>query len=179
MRRILLTLALLFPAVLPAQARTVIIVRHAEKVDASRDPQLSARGMERASALAAALADAHVDAVITTQFVRTKETARPTAEARRLTPVIVAAGPDAAAHVRAVADAVRARPAGETVLVVGHSNTVGPIVGALGGSNVGDLCDAQYGNFFVLVVPDTGVTRTMRVAFGAADPDDPSCRGMR
>ncbi len=179
MLRFFLALTFLLPAALTAQARTVFVVRHAEKVDASRDPELSEAGKARADALARALADANIDAVITTQFIRTRETARPTAEARRLTPIVVAASADAAAHVKAVADAVRARPAGESVLVVGHSNTVSAIVAALGGSRVPDICDAHYANLFVLVVPDSGATRTARASFGAPDREEPTCQGMR
>lgn len=160
-------------------ARTVYVVRHAEKVDASRDPQLSDRGMTRARALAASLKDAGLDAVFVTQFVRTGETARPSAEAEGLTPEVITAGGGAVKdHALAVARAVRARPAGEAVLVVGHSNTVPAIVAALGGPEMGEICDAQYANLFVLTVPDSGATSTARLTFGEPDPDDPSCGSM-
>lgn len=166
-------------AVAQAPTRTVYVVRHAEKVDDSRDPALSERGAARARALGAALADAGLDAVIVTQFVRTLETARPAAEAAGVTPVVVAAGgAPIAVHAREVADSVRARPVGSVVLVVGHSNTVPAIVAALGGPRMPDICDSQYGNIFVLTVPDSGVTRTARLTFGPPDPDDAACNEM-
>ena len=108
----------------------VLLVRHGEKAAApADDPPLTEAGLARAQALRAALADAGVQHVIATPRRRTGDTARPLAQALGLTPELVplSAG---ATHVAAVADAVR-RHAGEVVLVVGHSNTVPAIVGAL------------------------------------------------
>jgi hypothetical protein len=69
---------------------TVIVVRHAEKATGQGDdPHLSAAGEARARALARALEDAGITAVITTQWVRTAETAEPTARAVGVTPEVV------------------------------------------------------------------------------------------
>lgn len=174
--RLLLTLALcLTPFAVGAQApsRTVFVVRHAEKVDNSRDPQLSERGQERARALAAALEHAGLDAVFVTQFARTGSTAAPSAIAAGVEPVVLAASASVPQHASEVAAAVRARAAGEAVLVVGHSNTVPAIVAALGGPSMPDICDAEYSNLFVLVVPDSGQTTVAHVKFG--EPDEGSC----
>ena len=130
-----------------AQAdRLVILVRHAEKAaEPQGDPNLSDAGQERAKALATALASAHVDAVIVTQYRRTHETAEHVLAARGLTPIVVKAGDDLASHVKAVADAVRAQPPGATILVVGHGNTV-------------------------LDLPASGTPRLVRSTYGVADP---------
>jgi broad specificity phosphatase PhoE len=86
----------------------VIVVRHAEKdIVPANDPPLTAARVERAAALASALSDAGVGAIITTQLVRTRDTARPLAERLGLTPQVVVRGADIAAHARAVAAAVR------------------------------------------------------------------------
>jgi len=54
----------------------VLLVRHAEKAaEPADDPPLTAAGAERAQALATALQDAGVTAIITTQLRRTRETA--------------------------------------------------------------------------------------------------------
>jgi broad specificity phosphatase PhoE len=155
-----------------AQAdRLVILVRHAEKAAEPRgDPDLSDAGQERAKALATALASAHVDAVIVTQYRRTHETAEHVLAARHLTPIVVKAGDDLASHVKAVADAVRAQPPGATILVVGHGNTVPAIIGALGGPKLPDLCDDEYATMFVLDLPASGRPRLVRSTYGAADP---------
>ena len=65
----------------------VLLVRHAEKAaEPTDDPPLTAAGAERAQALATALHDAGVTAIITTQLRRTPATALPLATARGLTP---------------------------------------------------------------------------------------------
>lgn len=180
MRLLVLVASLLFADLLSAQApaRTVYVVRHAEKVDNSRDPALSERGARRAMALADALANARIDGVVVTQFIRTRDTAAPTSDAHSVQPVVVAAGGGSVAHhAAAVADAVRSLDAG-SVLVVGHSNTVPAIVAALGGPGMPDICDSQYSNLFVLVIPAVGEVTTAHVRFGEPDPDDPGCAGM-
>jgi len=140
---------------LPAQTKpiVVILVRHGEKAAApAADPPLTEAGVARAKALASALSNTVVQAAITTELTRTRETAQPTVDAQHLTPEVVHTGP-VAAHAKAVADAVRPH-AGQTVLVVGHSNTVPAIIAALGGPKLADICDSQYSNFFVLILHD-------------------------
>ncbi|HEU0080180.1 MAG TPA: histidine phosphatase family protein, partial [Longimicrobiaceae bacterium] len=81
---------------------TVVVVRHAEKAAAGgQDPELSEAGAARAGALAAALADAGVDAVVTTQLRRTRLTAQPLMRELDLAPEVVATG--GADHPKAVA----------------------------------------------------------------------------
>ena len=149
----------------------VILVRHAEKAAGGSDPSLSESGQIRTKALAAAIADAHVTAIITTTFKRTFETAEPFAMAHGITIEKIAVGGDSPAHVMAVAAAIR-KHAGEVVLVVGHSNTVPAIVNALGGPKLPDLCDASYATLFTLVPAKDGRSaQVVRTKYGAPDPD--------
>jgi len=148
----------------------VIIVRHAEKgTTPANDPPLTEAGVSRAKALAAALTGAHVQAIITTQLLRTKETARPTAETLGLTTETIQVSGAVAEHAKAVADAAR-KHAGQTVLVVGHSNTVTQIIAALGGPKLADLCDSQYSNLYTLVL-DGASARLVQGTFGAPSPE--------
>jgi broad specificity phosphatase PhoE len=156
---------------LAAQDRTVILVRHAEKSAPEGDPPLSPAGEARAEALARTLAAARIEAVVATQYRRTQATAAPAAKAAGVTPVIVPTGRSVPVHADSVAAAVRRQRPGAAVLVVGHSNTIPTIVGALGGPALPpDLCDAEYATLFVLVVPDTGRARLVRASYGAPDP---------
>lgn len=149
----------------------VILVRHAEKaVLPSADPPLSEPGIVRAKALDAALLHANVQAVITTELTRTRETARPLAEARGLVPQVIHTGATEA-HVKAVAGAVHEH-AGQTVLVVGHSNTIPAIIGALGGPKLPDICDSQYSTLYTLILHADGKKAELIVSsYGAPSPD--------
>lgn len=171
-RRFFLAFVVALPALAIGQSSptVVIIARHAEKgTTPANDPPLTDAGVARAKALAVAVADAKIQAVITTQLVRTRETGRPAAEARGLAMETVAVSGAAAVHAQAVADAVR-KHAGQTVLVVGHSNTVNLIVGALGGPKIPDLCDSQYSNLYTLVL-DGAVARLVVGTYGAPSPE--------
>jgi len=155
----------------------ILIVRHAEKAaEPSDDPPLTAAGVERAHALATALRDAGVNAIFTTQLIRTRDTAQPFAAARGLTPeVIPAKRGEGKEHADAIVAAMR-RHAGEIVLIVDHSNTIPAVIAALGGPRVGNICEPVYGNLFVLI-PGTTETRLVRSRYGAADPDpDQECK---
>jgi len=163
-----------------AQPATVILVRHAEKAsEPASDPPLTAVGQQRAKDLAHALADAKVSTIITTQFARTKETAKPLVDSLHQTLIVVATGA-MKEHIEEVAAKVKGAKKGSTVLVVGHSNTIPAIIGALGGPKMPDLCDAEYSNLFVLEMSESGQARLIRGHFGAADPPDAaSCRVIR
>jgi phosphohistidine phosphatase SixA len=157
--------------------QVVILVRHAEKAAAPADDvALSDAGLLRADSLAAALADARVDAIVTTELRRARETAAPLAAKRHLTPVVVRTEEKMDAHARAVAEAVRRL--GRVVLVVGHSDSVSAIIQALGGPKVPALCETQYAQLFTLVTMPAEPPRLVRSTYGAPDPPAPSdCSG--
>jgi broad specificity phosphatase PhoE len=151
------------------ETTTVYIVRHAEK-SARRpgdpDPDISDDGQRRAKELAKRLGGVGITAIIATQFKRTQETAQPLASAAGLTPEIIPAGDNY--HAEAVAAAVM-RHRGGKILVVGHSLTIGPIIAALGGPYVPNLCDTEYSNLFVMYIPSSGHPELKRQHFGLHD----------
>ena len=155
----------------------IVLVRHAEKgAQPANDPPLTEDGAARANALAAALADANIQAIIATPTLRTQSTAKPLAEARGLAVETVALGPKNV-HVKAVAAAALAHR-GQAVLVVGHSNTIPAIISALGGPVLADLCDSQYAMLYTVVI-DGKKVRLIRSTFGTPTPDTPeSCPAM-
>lgn len=167
--RALVALVTLAPVAL-AQAgssgtTTFIVVRHAEKAaDPAADPPLTVAGGERANVLAELVKDAGVKAIVSTQFLRTRMTVAPAAARLGLTTEIL----DARMSPRATADSLLARHHGQTVLLVGHSNTVPLIVAALGAPQPPDICDAGYDNVFVVTVPAAGPSSVVRLHFGAS-----------
>ena len=163
-------------APLAAQAGIVILARHGEKAAGpAGNPALSAAGEARAAALDSALAGTRVTAVFVTEFTRTMRTGLPVAVRRHLRAQVIPVRGDSLAHARAVVAALRARPRGDAVLVVEHSNTIPAIIAALGGPALPELCRNEYASLFVLVLERGRPPRLIRSRFGAPDPLDAGC----
>jgi broad specificity phosphatase PhoE len=171
-RCVLLLVLLLAPgaAVAHAQAGYVVLARHAEKSGLTDTASLTSVGEQRATELAKVLAGTRLDAIISTQYPRARQTAAPAAAQAALAPVIVDGGGRVAAHAADVARVINALAPGSAVLVVGHSNTLAPIIAALGGPTLPDLCDLEYSTLLVLERPAPGAPwRFLRVRYGAPD----------
>ncbi|MDT8450608.1 MAG: phosphoglycerate mutase family protein [Wenzhouxiangellaceae bacterium] len=129
---------------------TVVVVRHAERLDHSADPPLSQAGEQRAGALAQVLARARLNAVYASQYRRTQLTAAPAAGAAGLDVRIAPIEGDITEWARGFAQLLVDRHPGRTVLVVGHSNTVPALVGALCRCDVAPLSEHDYDFLFVV-----------------------------
>lgn len=161
-----LWLALWIGVASSARADTVVVVvRHAEKaVDAAdpRDPPLSTTGIARAERLAAVVQGLDLDSVLVTPYQRTQLTAAPAAAAVGVQAEVLQSGADVAAEARALAERIRTRHADQTVLVVGHSNTIGAIVEALGVPAQPPVADDEFDRLYQLVLDDAGRVRWSR-----------------
>jgi broad specificity phosphatase PhoE len=138
----------------------IFAVRHAEKLDASKDPELSEAGKVRAGVLAQTLRDAKIDHVHATPYIRTQNTAAPTAEAYgkkvqkydpRNLPLFVE----------------KIRKMGGRHLVVGHSNTTPALVQLLTGAP----CDVinekeEFDRLYILSVDRVGQTSSILIRYG-------------
>lgn len=144
MKRLVLAAALSALTAGSALAQTVVIVRHAEKADASADPVLSDAGQARARALADHLNDARPSMILTSPLQRTRLTAAPTAQHHSVAAEAVPLDGGAGAHIAAVVAKVRSLPQDATVLIVGHSNTVPAIARALGYAEAADMPECEY-----------------------------------
>lgn len=154
-----------------APATTVVIVRHAEAVPgAGSDPVLSEAGAARATALAQALKDAGVRAVMTTQYQRTSLTGQAVASATGaplITDTIAGGAAGLDAYVQKVVKAVQGHAAGGVILVVGHSNTVPALVKGLSGVDVGEIAHDSYDNMFIVRMTGPGAGTVVRARYGA------------
>lgn len=130
---------------LPCRA-AILIVRHAEKKDAKDDASLlSSKGKARAKALSRALASVELKAVYCTEYMRTQETAAPTAEARKLKPIVTTWE-----EASALAPTLLKRPAEEDILVVGHTDTIPGLLKGLGVTRPVVLAEGDYDNLFIV-----------------------------
>ena len=143
----------------PEAGTTVILVRHAERTSMTDpDSPLSAEGRQRADALARLLRDASVSAIITSPRVRTQQTAEPLARDRRLTPRVLPAD-----DLDGVVSTIRAL-AGQTVLVVHHSNTVPALADKLG-VPIPPIADDEYDRLVIVTVPRSGPPSSVTLRF--------------
>jgi broad specificity phosphatase PhoE len=146
---------------------TIIFVRHAEKaVEPADDPGLSEAGQLRVAELTRQLKDADVvagiDAVYSTPFRRTQETAQPIADALDL-PIRTYDPSDT----EAVLETILKEHKGKIILVVGHSNTVPVLIANLGASKkVPPIHENEYDNIYLISIPWFGKTKTIRLRFG-------------
>ena len=146
---------------------TVIFVRHAEKAEMPADnPGLSAAGQRRVAELKRQLVDADVvagvDAVYSTPFRRTEETARAIADALDL-PL----NSYDAADTEAIMENIVKVHKGQVILVVGHSNTLPALMGNMGASKrVPAIAEDEYDNIYIVSIPWFGKTKTIRLRYG-------------
>ena len=122
---------------------TIFIVRHAEKADATKDPNLSEAGRARAEALAKTLKDANITAIYATEFKRTQQTAAPLAKALGISVTTLPAKDNAAFIAKLGAST-------GNVLVVGHGDTIPDLIKALGISDPINIAENDYDNLFAV-----------------------------
>jgi 2,3-bisphosphoglycerate-dependent phosphoglycerate mutase len=140
---------LLFIVVAASCSHTYYVVRHAEKAvpaaNMGSDVPLSAEGEQRAIDLKEALKNEKIAYVYSTNTIRTKTTAKPTADHFGLTTEMYGPKPDST-----FIALLKAKK--KNTLVVGHSNTIDDVVNMLCGEKkvAGDLAETQYDNLFVV-----------------------------
>jgi broad specificity phosphatase PhoE len=127
----------------------VILVRHAELQGAAmanpKSVPLSEAGKARAQRLASLLKDSNIAAVYVTDFARTNQTAQPLArELDRQLTVVPKGDP------RDLVEQLRKDHAGQTVLVVGHTDTLPGLIKALGYPSEIKIEAQDYGNVFIV-----------------------------
>jgi phosphohistidine phosphatase SixA len=143
---------------------TILLVRHADR-QGSADA-LSTAGTARAQDLARVLGKSGVSTIYTSEALRTQETAAPTASQLGITPVAVPA-----ADVAGLVSTIRSSNIGQTVLVVGHSNTVPQIIAAFGGLAV-TIAETEFDDFYVLTLCCSRwqTVKLTNLQYGAASP---------
>jgi ketosteroid isomerase-like protein len=121
----------------------------------------------RAEILAHVAGAAGVKAIYHSDTRRTRQTAEPLAKELGLTPIIYPPKENDTLVTR-----IFAEHEGETVLVVGHSNTVSTIIAAAGGPKIGDLPEDEFDKLFVVVMPPCrrGASTLVTLQYGAPSP---------
>ena len=124
---------------------TIILVRHAEKMK-GKNPGLTPEGQERAERLAQILRPISLNHVFSTNYNRTQKTATPVAISKELT--IENYDPRA---LKDFGKMILENHKGETILVVGHSNTTPELLNFFLKENVvTSISESDYGNFYIV-----------------------------
>ncbi|WP_250432621.1 phosphoglycerate mutase family protein [Hanstruepera flava] len=128
---------------------TFYFIRHAEKDRSNktnRDPHLTEIGKARANHWNDILKHVDFDAVYSTDYHRTKETANPTA--KRCQVELTIYNPK-----DLNIETFKFKNSGKKVLIVGHSNTTPMFVNqVIGKEKYGDIDDSNNGNLYVVTI---------------------------
>jgi broad specificity phosphatase PhoE len=125
------------------------LIRHAEKTEHAEDPGLTKAGRRRAQRMAGWLADKHITAIWSSDYLRSRATAQPLAD--RLGIPVRLYDPQ-----QLDAFSAELLHGAETALVVGHSNTTPELASLLCGCPVTAMADSDYERFFRVTVSGPG-----------------------
>ncbi|WP_088322870.1 SixA phosphatase family protein [Polaribacter tangerinus] len=106
---------------------TYYLIRHAEKDrtdKTNKNPNLNEQGLDRAKKWANYFKDIHLDAIYSTNYNRTQQTAQPTAANKKL--IVKSYQPNNMYN-----DDFKKETLGKSVLIVGHSNTTPAFVNTI------------------------------------------------
>ena len=135
------------------ETTTYYFIRHAEKDRSdktNRDPNLIQDGVLRAAKWSLVFENIDFDAVYSTNYNRTKQTAQPTAEKKGLEVTIYDPR-------QLFSEEFANSTKGKTVLVVGHSNTTPAFVNAvLGTKKHDDIDDSNNANLYIVTISSSG-----------------------
>jgi len=145
----------------PIVTTTYYLIRHAEKDRSdpeNRNPSLTEEGIARANKWATTFKEVTFDAVYSTDYARTQETATPTATQKGLE--IQSYDPR-----KLFDENFQKATLGKTVLVVGHSNTTPSFVNAIiREDRFQDIDDSNNANLYIVTLTgDNATTQLLHI----------------
>lgn len=143
-------------------ATTFILTRHAETESVGSDPILNAAGQARAQELARLLHNVPLNAVYSTTFNRTQQTATPAAADHGLTLQSYSTS-----NFGLWVNPALQNYKGGAVLVVGHSNTTPSLLNWLIGANTYvQIPESEYDNLYIVTVYAQGNAKVLHLKYG-------------
>jgi phosphohistidine phosphatase SixA len=135
------------------QEPTIILFRHAEKMNTSRDPDLSPVGIERSNTLFHMLKDLEITAIYSTSYKRTMQTIQPLADSLEL-PV----NPYDPRDLTGFAEMLKKTTG--VILISGHSNTTPTLSSLILGYEVAKINEDEYDNLYIITSASTNPVLT-------------------
>lgn len=143
-----------FAVDLAAQDKLILLVRHAEKVDESQDPELSPQGRERAQRLIKAIGKYKPGEFYSTDFKRTRDTLTPLAAKRKKKVEIY----DPRKPQELIDTIMKSKT--KRFVVSGHSNTIPGIANLIAKKELfKNLSDTEYSVIWLVRIKDGKVTK--------------------
>jgi 2,3-bisphosphoglycerate-dependent phosphoglycerate mutase len=137
-----------------AQEKTILLVRHAEKVDSSADPELSPEGKQRAERLVKKIGKYCPGAFYSTGFKRTRDTLAPLAAKRKKEIQIY----DARQPQALIDQIMKGRT--KRVVISGHSNTIPGLANLIAKKELfKNLDDSEYSVIWLIKLKDGKVRK--------------------
>ena len=134
---------------------TYYFIRHGEKVDNSKNPDLSKNGLERAKMWNELFSATKLDAIYSTDYKRTIQTIEPTANNQPIH--IVKYDPKTINT-----ESFKKDNLGKKVLIVGHSNTIPNFVNAMINQSIySEIDDSTFGNLFIVTIIDDNISHQL------------------
>ena len=133
------------------EVTTYYFIRHAEKLrvdKTDRNPNLNSKGLKRAEAWKEIFSNISFDAIYSTDYTRTRLTAKPTADSKNL-PILIYNPRDL------YSKAFQNQTKGKTILVVGHSNTTNVFANkVVGFEKYQEIKDNNNSNLYIVTLTD-------------------------
>ncbi|APG64595.1 phosphoglycerate mutase [Tenacibaculum todarodis] len=152
MKKIILIIAVLFSSIgvfSQEEITTYYLIRHAEKVKTDttdKNPTLNNEGIKRSENWVKILSDVSFDAIYSTDYKRTKQTAKFVADSQKLQ--ILGYDPR-----NMFDEAFQYNTKGKTILIVGHSNTTPYFANKiLGVEKYKQIEETNNGNLYIVTV---------------------------
>lgn len=140
---------------------TFFFVRHAEKQKDVQNPSLNNEGKLRAQELSNMLEHVKLDAIYSTDYKRTIETAEPISKNQNIKVNLY--NPST---LNLAFEEIKHKYRGQNILVVGHSNTTPDFINLIIGSQkVNAIIESEYNNLYILKLHQNGTTDLMRLLF--------------
>ena len=137
----------------PGTETTVILLRHADRAPFATD--LNEKGIARAEALPAAVADLDIDVIYSPDKKRNLDTVKPLIAQRGIKLRVI--------EISNVAERLIMENPGKTVMWVGNTDNLQSIYGQLGGK---DRQPDKYGEIAIMQIYEDGPPKIMKRTFG-------------
>ncbi|MGB1211559.1 MAG: phosphoglycerate mutase family protein [Lacinutrix venerupis] len=136
---------------------TYYIVRHAEKDNKpANNPKLLPEGKLRALNYAKYFKNIKLDAIYSTDFTRTKNTALPTAKSKNLKTIIYNA-------FEIDYNKFKDETKGKTIFIVGHSNTISDFANnIIGTKEYNEIDETVYNNMYIVTITDKKINHQLK-----------------